>query len=83
MMAGPSSDKTSTVKLTVTGIGGETGKPAATAPVPAGPETNMVATGIEGKIKAAYSMWIPAGDSMNGGKSTSKLGCGRPGCCQY
>ena len=79
MMVGPSSDKTNTVKLTVTGIGGETGKPAVTAPVPAGSETNMVSNFDEGKIKAAYGMWIPAGDSMNGGKSTSKLDVAEPG----
>jgi beta-glucosidase len=79
VMVGPSSDKTSTVKLTVTGVGGETGKPAATAPVPAGSETNMVSNFDEGKVKAAYGMWIPAGDSMNGGKSTSKLDAVEPG----
>ena len=73
LMVGPSSDKTSTVKLTVTGIGGETGKPTPMAPVPGGSETNMVSNFDEGKVKAAYGMWIPASDTMNGGKSTSKL----------
>jgi beta-glucosidase len=79
VMVGPSSDKTSSVKLTVTGIGGETGKPAATAPVPVGSETNMVSNFDEGKVKAAYGMWIPASDTMNGGKSTSKLDVAEPG----
>ncbi len=79
LMVGPSSDKTSSVKLTVTGVGGETGKPAATAPAPAGSETNMVSNFDEGKVKAAYGMWIPASDSMNGGKSTSKLMVVEPG----
>src|ERR1700758_2349939 len=73
VMVGPSSDKTSSVKLTVTGIGGETGKPVATAPVPVGSETNMVSNFDEGKVKAAYGIWIPASDTMNGGKSNSKL----------
>jgi beta-glucosidase len=74
LMVGTSSDKTSTVKLTVTGVNGESGKPAATAPVPAGSETNMVSDFEEGKIKSAYGMWIPANDSMNsGGKSKSNL----------
>ncbi len=79
MMVGPSSDKTSTVKLTVTGAGGETGKPAATAPVPAGSETNMLSNFDEGRVKAAYGMWIPASDTMNGGKSNSKLDVVEPG----
>ncbi len=79
MMVGPSSDKTSTVKLTVTGVGGETGKPAATAPVPAGSEANMLSNFDDGKVKAAYGMWIPASDTMNGGKSNSKLDVIEPG----
>jgi beta-glucosidase len=79
MMVGPSSDKTSTVKLTVKGANGETGKPVAAAPVPAGSETNMVSNFDEGKVKAAYGMWIAANDTMNGGKSTSKLEMVAPG----
>ena len=79
MIVGPSSDKTSTVKLTVTGASGETGKPAATASVPVGSETNMVSNFDEGKVKAAYGMWIPASDTMNGGKSNSKLDVVEPG----
>jgi hypothetical protein len=79
MMVGPSSDRTSTVKLTVTGTGGETGKPAATAPIPAGSETNMVSDFDEGTVKAAYGTWIPASDTMNGGKSTSKFDVVAPG----
>ena len=73
LMVGPSSDKTSTVKLTVTGTNGDTGKTVATAPVPAGSEANMVSNFDDGKTAAAYGMWIPASDTMNGGKSTSKL----------
>jgi len=73
MMVGPSSDKTTAVKLTVTGINGDTGKAAATAPIPSGSQTNLVSDFEGGKITAAYGMWIPANDSMNGGKSTSKL----------
>jgi len=59
--------------LTVTGINGDTGKAAATAPIPSGSQTNLVSDFEGGKITAAYGMWIPANDSMNGGKSTSKL----------
>lgn len=73
LMVGPSSDKTSTVKLTVTGINGESGRPVATAPVPKGSEADVVSDFEGGKVAAAYGMWIPANDSMNGGKSTSKL----------
>ena len=79
LMVGPSSDKVSTVKLTVTGINGDTGKSAATAPVPSGSETNMVSNFDEGKTTAAYGMWIPASDNMNGGKSTSKIEVIQPG----
>jgi beta-glucosidase len=74
VMVGPSSDKTSAVKLTVTGLNGDAGKPVATAPVPAGSEKNMVSDFENGKTTAAYGMWIPANDSMNsGGKSKSSL----------
>jgi beta-glucosidase len=79
MMVGPSSEKTATVKLTVTGAEGETGKPAAMAPVPAGSENNMVSNFDEGKVSAAYGMWIAANDTMNGGKSNSKLDAIEPG----
>ncbi len=79
MMVGPSSDKTSTVKLTVAGPNGDTGKPVATAPVPPGSETNMVSNFDDGKTKAAYGMWIPASDAMSGGKSNSKLDVVEPG----
>ncbi len=79
MMVGPSSEKTATVKLTVMGAGGETGKPAATAPVPAGSENNMVSNFDEGRVSAAYGMWIAANDTMNGGKSNSKLDVIEPG----
>ena len=33
----------------------------------------MVSNFDEGKVNAAYGMWIPASDTMNGGKSNSKL----------
>ena len=74
LIVGPSSEKTSTVKLTVTGINGDAGKPVATAPEPAGSQANLVSDFESGKVTAAYGMWIPASDSMSGGKSTSKLG---------
>ena len=73
LMVGPSSDKTSAVKLTVTGLNGDNGKPVATAPVPAGSDTNMVSNFDEGKTSAAYGMWLAANDTMNGGKSNSKI----------
>jgi len=73
LMVGPSSDKTSAIKLTVTGINGDTGKAMATAPVPVGSEANLVSDFESGKVAAAYGMWIPANDSMNGGKSKSNL----------
>jgi beta-glucosidase len=79
VMVGASSDKTSTAKLTVTGINGETGKPVATAPVPAGSGTNLVSNFDGGKTSAAYGMWLAANDTMSGGKSNSKLEVIEPG----
>jgi beta-glucosidase len=73
LMVGASSDKVSAAKLTVNGINGDTGKPVPTAPVPAGSETNMVSNFDAGKTSAAYGMWLAANDTMNGGKSNSKL----------
>jgi hypothetical protein len=79
MMVGSSSDKTTSVKLTVTGTGGETGRAVAMAPVPAGSENSMVSNFDGGKVEAAYGMWIAANDTMNGGKSNSKLDVVEPG----
>ena len=56
LMVGPSSDKTSTVKLTVAGSHGETGKPVATAQIPAGSETAMVSNFDD--LKVAASLWV-------------------------
>ena len=79
LMVGPSSDKTSTVKLTVTGANGDTGKPAPTARVPAGSDAIMVSNFDGGKVAAVYGMWIPASDGMQGGKSNSRLEVVEPG----
>jgi beta-glucosidase len=79
LMVGPGSDHTSAVKLTVAGLTGDTGKPAATAPVPPHSESGVVSTFDEGKVAANYGMWIPAGDQMNGGKSTSSFAIVEPG----
>ena len=79
LMVGPSSDKTSSVKLTVAGANGDTGKPAATAKAPAGSDSNMVSNFDEGKVAATYGIWIPASDTMNGGTSSSKLDVVAPG----
>jgi hypothetical protein len=79
LMVGPGSDDTKTVKLTVSGLNGDTGKPAPTTPVPAGSESGVVSTFDDGKVAANYGMWIPAGDSMNGGKSKSSIALVEPG----
>jgi beta-glucosidase len=79
LMVGPSSDQTSTVKLVVAGLHGETGKAVATAPVPHGSESGVVSTFDEGKVAASYGMWIAAGDQMNGGKSKSSIAITEPG----
>jgi len=78
LMVGPSSDKTSTVRLTVAGIHGETGRPPLPPP-PAGSESGVVSNFDDGKVAANFGSWIPAGDGMNGGKSTSKLSVVEPG----
>jgi beta-glucosidase len=79
LMLGPSSDDTSTVKLTVAGLNGETGKPMPTAPVPAGSESGVVSTFDAGNVDANFGKWIPASDSMEGGKSSSSLAIVEPG----
>jgi hypothetical protein len=78
LMVGPSSDETNAVQLTVAGTQGETGRPALPPP-PAGSESGMVSNFDDGKVAANYGMWIPAGDSMNGGKSTATLEVAQPG----
>jgi beta-glucosidase len=78
LMAGPSSDKTSTVRLTVAGTHGETGRPALPPP-PAGSESGMVSNFDDLKVVANYGSWMAAGDSMNGGKSTAAMQVVEPG----
>jgi beta-glucosidase len=77
LMVGPSSDRTSKVRLTVGSTNGETGRP--TQPPPAGSESGVVSTFDDGKIAANYGSWLGAGDQMNGGKSTAKLEVVEPG----
>jgi beta-glucosidase len=78
LMVGPSSDTTGMVRLTVGGTQGESGRPPLPPP-PAGSESGMVSNFDDGKVVANFGMWIPAGDSMNGGKSTSTLAVVEPG----
>ncbi|MGA3135305.1 MAG: CIA30 family protein [Terracidiphilus sp.] len=78
LMAGPSSDKTSTVRLTVAGTHGETGRPTLPPP-PAGSESGMVSNFDDLKVAANYGSWMAAGDSMNGGKSTATMQVVEPG----
>ena len=78
LMVGASSDKTATVKLTVAGSHGETGKPPLPL-APAGSELGVVSTFDEGKAAATYGTWMGGGDAMNGGKSTATLAVVEPG----
>jgi beta-glucosidase len=78
LMVGSSSDKTSTVRLTVTNGQGETGRPPRPA-APAGSESGLVSNFDEGKVAANFGTWIPAGDSMNGGKSRATFAIAEPG----
>ncbi len=78
LMVGPGSDKTTTVKLTVTGAHGEAGKPPSAA-APMGSESRVVSNFDDGKVAANYGSWIGAGDMMQGGKSTAALAVVEPG----
>ena len=78
LMVGPSSDSVSTVRLTVTNGQGDSGKPPLPSP-PSGSESGIVSNFDDGKVAASYGTWLPAGDSMNGGKSSSKLSVIEPG----
>jgi beta-glucosidase len=78
LMVGASSDHTSTVKLTVAGAHGETGRPPLPPP-PAGSESAMVSNFDDGKAAAAYGSWLANGDAMNGGKSTATMAVVEPG----
>jgi beta-glucosidase len=77
MMVGPSSDNTKTARLTVNGLGGN-GQPPLPPP-PAGSESGLVSNFDDGKVAANYGTWIPASDSMNGGKSKSSFKIVEPG----
>ena len=76
MMVGPSSDDTKTARLTV---GGGAGGQPPLPPPPAGSESGLVSNFDEGKVSANYGTWIPASDSMNGGKSKSTFKIVEPG----
>lgn len=70
LMVGPSSDHTSTVKLTVTDASGVSDE----APLPpAGSESGMVSNFDDGIVAAKYGKWLEASDAMQGGKSMASL----------
>jgi beta-glucosidase len=72
LFIGPSSDQTSKVQLSVTGINGESGL-APLPPPPAGSASGVVSTFDDLKVSANYGMWVSISDSMQGGKSTSSI----------
>ena len=78
LMVGSSSDKTSTVRLTVASTHGETGRPAPPPPPP-GSASGMVSDFDDSKVSANYGSWMAAGDSMNGGKSAASMQVVSPG----
>jgi beta-glucosidase len=79
LMVGPGSGKTSTVKLTVLGTRGETGKPTPPPP-PAGSESGLVSNFDDLKVASNYGSWMAGSDStMGGGKSTSSIQVVQPG----
>ena len=77
IMVGPSSADTKTIRLDV-GSPGAAPKPPLPPP-PAGSESGIVSTFDEGKPTANYGVWMPASDSMNGGKSQSAIAIVSPG----
>jgi beta-glucosidase len=76
VMVGPSSDNIQTARLAVGGAA--SGQPPLPPP-PAGSESGLVSNFDEGKVAANFGMWIPASDSMNGGKSKSTFKIVEPG----
>lgn len=78
IMVGPGSDKTSTVKLAVTGVHGETGVPLPPPP-PKGSESGVVSNFDDMQVSANYGWWMAASDAMNGGKSTISIAPVGPG----
>jgi beta-glucosidase len=72
IMVGPSSDQTTTAKLAVTGVHGETGLPLLPPP-PKGSESGVVSTFDDLKVSANYGAWVGGSDAMNGGKSTISI----------
>jgi beta-glucosidase len=78
LLVGPSSDKTTTVELTVAGAHGENGRPTPPAP-PAGSESALVSDFDDLKITASYGAWLATGDGQMGGKSTSSMDIIQPG----
>ncbi len=78
LMVGPSSGETKSVRLTVLGPHGETGRPVPPLPPP-GSESGVVSNFDEGKIAANFGSWMAAGDQMNGGKSTASMQVVEPG----
>jgi beta-glucosidase len=78
IMVGPSSDKTTTVKLSVKGAKGENGAPPLPPP-PAGSESGLVSDFDNGKSDTHFGSWMAASDSLNGGKSTSAIKVIEPG----
>jgi beta-glucosidase len=77
IMVGPSSADTKTVHLTVGSIPATLKPPL--PPPPAGSESGVVSTFDNGSPAASYGSWMPASDSMNGGKSTSSIAVVSPG----
>jgi beta-glucosidase len=78
LMVGPSSDHTSTVKLTITSAEGRNAEPLLPPP-PAGSESGVVSNFDDGTLKANYGFWIGGGDALHGGKSTASIKVVQPG----
>ena len=78
IMVGPSSDRTTSVKLAVTGVHGETGMPLPLPP-PKGSESGVVSNFDDLKVSANYGSWMAASDGLNGGKSTANIAAVEPG----
>ncbi|HTW48843.1 MAG TPA: CIA30 family protein, partial [Acidobacteriaceae bacterium] len=77
IMVGPSSADTKTVHLALGSLAAAPKPPL--PPPPAGSESGVVSTFDNGAPSANYGSWLPASDSMNGGKSSSSIAIVSPG----
>ena len=83
LMVGPSSDKTTTVKLIVAGERRIRTSGGCTREAPAGSESGSGDTFDDGKVAASFGSWIGAGDVMQRRQINGFARCGRAGSGKF